>query len=262
MYDWEKSTTRLASQAPWWKPGTASGYHAHNQGHLVGEVVRRITGLSLKDFVAREIAGPLAADFQIGAKEADWDRIAPVVPPPPLPIDLATLDPNGPMFKTFTGPPANAEAANTPAWRRADMGALNGHGNARSVARILSVVTLGGETGGVRLLSPETIDVIFEEQSNGPDLVLGLPLRFGIGYALPQPGVHDTAPLPDGRICFWGGWGGSTIIMDLDQRMTFAYMMNKMAPGIIGSVRSAAYVRTAYRALGAELPGGEAVAHI
>jgi CubicO group peptidase (beta-lactamase class C family) len=262
MYDWEKSTSRLASQAPWWEPGTASGYHAHNQGHLVGEIVRRITGVSLKEFVAREIAGPLGADFQIGAKEADWDRIAPVVPPPPLPIDVNTLDPNSPMFKTFTGPPANAEAANTPAWRHADMGALNGHGNARSVLRILRAITLGGEVDGVRLVSGRTIDAIFEEQSDGPDLVLGLPLRFGVGYGLAQPGVHDTAPMPEGRICFWGGWGGSTILMDLDRRMTLSYMMNRMAPGIIGSVRSAAYVRAAYRALGIELAAAETPAHV
>jgi CubicO group peptidase (beta-lactamase class C family) len=261
MYDWEASTAKLAAQAPWWEPGTASGYHAHNQGHLVGEVVRRITGASLKQFVAEEIAGPLGADFQIGAAERDWERIADVVPPPPLPIDLDALDRNGPMYKTFMGPPANAAAANTPAWRNADMGALNGHGNARSVARISSVVTRGGEVDGVRLLSPRTIDVVFDEQVEGPDLVLGLPLRWGIGYALPQRGVHEHVPLPDGRICFWGGWGGSMAIMDLERRMTIAYTMNKMAPGIIGSVRSAEYIRAAYRALGVETPAPGSPAH-
>src|SRR6185437_7997070 len=87
-YDWDKSTARLASQAPWWEPGTASRYHALTQGHLIGEVIRRITGKHLQQFVADEIAGPLAADFQIGALEADWDRVAPVTPPPPLPFDL------------------------------------------------------------------------------------------------------------------------------------------------------------------------------
>ena len=66
-------------QRPWWEPGTASGYHAENQGHLVGEVIRRITNKTFKTFVADEIAGPLGADFQVGAREADWDRIAPVV---------------------------------------------------------------------------------------------------------------------------------------------------------------------------------------
>jgi CubicO group peptidase (beta-lactamase class C family) len=241
MYDREAATRQLATQAPWWEPGTASGYHAQNQGHLVGELVRRLTGKTLKTFVAQEIAGPLGADFQIGAIEADWDRIAPVTPPPPLPFDLASLDPGSPVYKTFTGPVADAAAANTPAWRRAELGALNGHGNARSVARILRVLALGGEAGGVRLLSPDAIGLIFDEQSHGPDLVLGVPLRFGIGYALPET---ETVPyIPPGRTCFWGGWGGSVILMDLDARTTISYMMNKMGPGIIGSDRSEAYVR-------------------
>ena len=241
MYDREAATRQLATQAPWWEPGTASGYHAQNQGHLVGELVRRLTGKTLKTFVAQEIAGPLGADFQIGAIEADWGRIAPVTPPPPLPFDLASLDPDSPVYKTFTGPVADAAAANTPAWRRAELGALNGHGNARSVARILRVLALGGEAGGVRLLSPDAIGLIFDEQSHGPDLVLGVPLRFGIGYALPET---ETVPyIPPGRTCFWGGWGGSVILMDLDARTTISYMMNKMGPGIIGSDRSEAYVR-------------------
>ena len=246
MYDWDKSTSQLAAQAPWWEPGTASGYHALNQGHLVGEIIRRITGKSLKQFVAEEIAGPLGADFQIGAAERDWDRIADVVPPPPLPFDMDSIDPQSPAFKTMTGPVPDASAANTPGWRHADMGACNGHGNARSVARILSALALDGAVDGVRLLGPDTIDLIFDEQSRGMDLVLGVPLRFGIGYGLP---LLETIPyLPDERICFWGGWGGSIIAMDLGRRMTISYMMNKMGPGVIGSDRSEAYVRAIYGA--------------
>ena len=244
MYDWDKSTSQLASQAPWWEPGTASGYHALNQGHMVGEIIRRITGKSLKQFVAEEVAGPLGADFQIGALERDWDRIADVVPPPPLPFDMDAIDPQSPAFKTMTGPIPDAAAANTSAWRNADMGACNGHGNARSVARIMSAMALGGEVDGVRLVSQKTIDLIFDEQSNGIDMVLGVPLRFGIGYGLP---LLETVPyLPDERICFWGGWGGSVIVMDLDRRMTISYMMNKMGPGVIGSDRSEAYVSAIY----------------
>jgi CubicO group peptidase (beta-lactamase class C family) len=247
LYDWDKSTARFAAQAPWWEPGTASGYHALNYGHLVGEVLRRITGKSLKQFVAAEIAVPLGADFQIGAIESDWDRIAPVVPPPPLPFDFAALPADSPTVRTLTGPLAEAANANTPAWRGADIGAANGHGNARSVARILSVISRGGEVDGVRLLRPETIELIFREQANGIDVVLGVPLRLGIGYGLPQ---LDILPyVPDEKICFWGGWGGSVIIMDVGRKMTIAYMMNKMGPGIIGSERSAKYVSAIYKSL-------------
>jgi len=242
MYDWDASTRRLAAQAPWWEPGTASGYHAQNQGHLIGELIRRITGKHFKRFVAEEIAGPLGADFQVGAVEADWGRIAPVVPPPPLPWDLAALDPESPLVKTLTGPVADANNANTPGWRHADMGALNGHGNARSVARIMKAVSLDGESEGIKFLSPDTISLIFQEQSHGVDVVLGVPLRFGIGFGLPET---DTVPyIPQGRACYWGGWGGSFILMDTDSRTTMSYMMNKMAPGIIGSDRSEAYIST------------------
>ncbi|MBO0728404.1 MAG: beta-lactamase family protein [Acidimicrobiaceae bacterium] len=253
LYDWELSTARFAAQAPWWEPGTASGYHALNFGHLLGEVLRRITGRTLKTFVAEELAGPLGADFQIGAAASDVGRIAPVVAPPPLDIDLTTIDPASPAVRTFTGPPADAANANTAAWRAADIGAANGHGNARSVARMLSPITLGGAANGTRLLSDEAIKTIFDRQSDGIDLVLGVPLRFGIGFGLPVP---ETVPyIPDGQVCFWGGWGGSVIIMDLERRMTFSYMMNRMAAGIIGSPRAESYLRPAYAALDVTLPG-------
>jgi CubicO group peptidase (beta-lactamase class C family) len=107
MYDWEKSTAALAAQAPWWEPGTASGYHAHNQGHLIGDVIRRVTGRTLKEFVRDEIAGPLGADFQIGATPPDYGRIAEIIVPPPLELPLDLLPEDSPMRKTFSGPPPN-----------------------------------------------------------------------------------------------------------------------------------------------------------
>jgi CubicO group peptidase (beta-lactamase class C family) len=246
MYDWESSTERLALQRPWWEPGTASGYHANNQGHLVGEVIRRITGKTFKRFVAEEIAGPLGADFQVGAREGDWNRIAPVVPPPPPDVDFRTLDPQSVLVKTYTGPVASAKAANSPEWRRADLGALNGHSNARGVLQVLRTLSLGGAAGGVRLLSPKTIDLVFEQQADGVDLVLGERFRWGIGYCLGSPLIPYV---PEGRTFFWGGWGGSMIVMDLDRRLTISYMMNRMAPGILGSDRTEAYLRAVYAAL-------------
>jgi CubicO group peptidase (beta-lactamase class C family) len=192
--------------------------------------------------VAEEIAGPLGADFQIGAAESDWGRIADVVPPPPLDMDLAALGLDSPAVKTFTGPAPAAEDANTPGWRRADIGAGNGHGNARSVARVMSAVSRGGEVDGVRLLGPDTIGLIFREQQNGVDLVLRIPLRLGIGYGLPR---SDIPFIPDGKICFWGGWGGSVIIMDTGRRMTISYMMNKMGPGGPGE-RAAEYCKAIF----------------
>jgi CubicO group peptidase (beta-lactamase class C family) len=196
--------------------------------------------------VADEIAGPLGADYQIGAAEKDWDRIAPVVPPPPLPFDLAAMDPQSPLVRCFTGPVASAAAANTPEWRRADMGALNGHTNARGLLTVMRTLTLGGS--GPLKLSPSTVDLVFQQQADGVDLVLMAPLKFGIGYGLTPT---DAVPyLPAGKVAFWGGWGGSIIVMDLDRRLTISYLMNRMAPGIIGSPRSETYVRAVYDALG------------
>lgn len=249
MYDWDKSTAALAAQAPWWEPGTASGYHALTYGHLIGEVLRRVTGKTLKDFVRHEIATPLGADFQIGAGIADTGRIAEIVPATE-PLDLPPFDqlPEV-MVKTLIGPPPDPNLANTAAWRAADMGAVNGHTNARSLARILSVVSLGGTVNGVQLLRPETVDTIYDIQTDGPDVVLlGHPVRRGLGFGLPQ---LETFPfVPEGKICFWGGWGGSWETMNPDHRATAAYVMNKMAPGIEGSDRTARYFNLIYEALG------------
>ena len=255
LYDLDKSTSMLAGQAPWWEPGTASGYHVLNQGHLVGEVIRRVSGRPLGRFFAEEVAGPLGVDFHIGLDPSEHHRVSNVVPPPPFPFDMDSLDPESPVFKTAIGPAIDAAVSWTPAWRQAEIGAANGHGNARSVARAQAIVANGGEVDGVRLLSPKSIDVIFEEQAYGTDLILGVPLRFGIGYALPS----EAAPhLPDGRICYWGGWGGSVIIVDLDRRMTLAYVMNRMmnravegpAEGLPGDVRGEALARATYEILG------------
>ena len=91
IYDWEKATSHLARQAPWWPPGTASGYHVVNYGHLIGEVIRRATGKTLKQFVRDEIAEPLGADVQIGARDEDYGRIAELIPPPPLDVPLDAM---------------------------------------------------------------------------------------------------------------------------------------------------------------------------
>ncbi len=245
MYDWTTATERLAAQRPWWEPGTASGYHAANQGFLVGEVVRRITGETFRKFVADEIAAPLGADFQVGAREADVDRIAPLVAPPRA-EPAGEIDPASIAVRTFTAPVMSVKATTTPEWRAADLGALNGHSNARGVLDVLRVLSLGGSVGGVQLLSPETIDLVFRQQSDGEDLVLEAPFRFGIGYCLGSPVVPYV---PSGRTFFWGGWGGSLAVMDLDRRLTITYMMNAMAPGLIGNARAEAYVNAVYAAL-------------
>jgi CubicO group peptidase (beta-lactamase class C family) len=246
VLDVPASTARLAAQAPWWPPGSASGYHLLTYGHLVGELVRQIDGRTLGRFVAEEITGPLGADFHIGLPDSEFDRVADVVPPPFRSGYLAAAQADGVAVKTFTGPPGGAEESWRPEWRRAEIGAANGHGNARSLARIHSVIACGGTLGGVRLLSPRTTDLVFERQTDGPDLVLGAHLRFGLGFGLPSPAVPY---LPGGRICFWTGWGGSVVVIDAERRAAIAYVMNRMGAGLLGGDRTTQYVKAALAAL-------------
>ena len=248
LFDWEKATSLLAAQAPWWEPGTASGYQALNFGYLIGELIRRTTGTSLKDFVRDEIAGPLDADFQIGARPEDSGRIAQLIPPPPFDIPFDALPEDSPMRKTFSNPAPAARIAHTAAWRAADLGAVNGHGNARSLARMLSPISLGGTANGVEMLTAPTIDRIFDVQSEGPDLVLGVRMKFGIGYGLATPQAVPFLP-PEERVCFWGGWGGSMVLINPDRRTTAAYVMNKMGQGTLGNERTARYARLIYEAI-------------
>jgi CubicO group peptidase (beta-lactamase class C family) len=97
---------------------------------------------------------------------------------------------------------------------------------------------------GVRLLSAGTIERIFDVQADGTDLVLLVPLRWGIGYGLPHP---VSAPaVPDGRVCWWTGWGGAVVVNDLDRRTTVAYAGNRMVDHMTSSPRTDAYLRTAF----------------
>ena len=233
LYDWEKATSLLAAQEPWWEPGTASGYHAITQGYLVGEVLRRVTGRSVGTFFREEVAGPLGADFHIGLDPAEYGRVSNVIPPPPISLPEGSEVPEM-ALKTLLNPGLDVTAVWTDEWRRAEIPAAGGHGNARSVALVQAIVACGGQVGGRRFLSEAGVERVLDEQSNGRDLVLGVPLRFGLGYGLPSPLMPLNA---SGRACYWGGYGGSVIVVDMERRATFAYMMNKMGDGIVGDNR-------------------------
>src|SRR5262245_14584719 len=178
LYDWERSTTLLARQAPWWKPGTAAGYHGFTVGHLVGEVVRRVTGLTLGQFFAREIAGPVGAEFHIGTGP-EHDRCVSNMIPGAAPA-TATGQPY--YDRALFNPQLSPYDAATLPWRRAEVGAINGHGNARGIAAAQSVLAAGG-VGGVRLLSEAGRERVLRVGSEGNDVVLDAPLRWGVGYS-------------------------------------------------------------------------------
>lgn len=253
LYDWELSCARLAAQEPWWEPGSASGYHAITQGYLVGEVVRRASSAaSLGTFFRTELAEPLGADFHIGTGAEHDARVAPVVPPPDMQEQMgeffAALGPDNVMVKTLGNPPLDAAQSQTVPWRRAEIPAAGGHGNARSVARVQSVLACGGALDGHRYLSPEGCKAVFETQARGTDLVLGVPMHLGTGYGL----ISEEVPLaPIGNEAhFWGGWGGSLVVIDQTERLCIAYVMNRMGLGTVGDERGAGIVAAAYAALG------------
>ena len=189
-YDWDRVAELLAAQAPRWEPGTASGYHGITQGNLVGEVVRRISGKSLGTFLREELAEPLDADFHIGGDPKHFHRIAELIPPPVESADMHEMEPGSIMERVASGGGVDVADAKTAAWRRAEMPGVNGHGNARSVVRIQTLLANHGTAFGKTLMSSVGCMAVMAEQTNGMDLVLRERARFGLGYGLP----HELVP--------------------------------------------------------------------
>jgi CubicO group peptidase (beta-lactamase class C family) len=130
LYDQQACAARLAAQAPLWEPGTANGYHAATWGVLVAEIVRRIDGRSIGHFLADELAQPAGADFHLGLPAALEDRRAELIPPDP-PVDLSAIEMNPAILLALGSPAVDPHRPNDPAWRRAELPALNGHGSPR-----------------------------------------------------------------------------------------------------------------------------------
>ena len=251
---WDPIVEALAAQRPVWEPGTAHGYHALTYGWLVGEVVRRISGRSLGTFFAEEVAAPLGLDFWIGLPAAEEPRVSRLellgnsgVTPD---VDLATLPENvRAMLEAFLDPDSLSQRAlnvtkpplnwNTPEVHAAEIPAGNGIGTARSLARMYA--GLIGEVDGVRILTPETVANATVEQSNGPDRVLMVPTRFGLGYFLPSP----FSPLAGPRSFGHAGAGGSLGFADPDSGIAFGYVMNKMQQNLAGDPRTLTLIEAA-----------------
>ncbi len=252
LYDWDTVTNLLAGQATWWEPGWKSGYHGITQGNLVGEVVRRVDGRTVGRFFADEIALPLDADFHIGLGAEHDKRVALVIPVPPLQFGsgdgLVQPDRDSIPYRA-SNPRLAAEQSWEIPWRRAEIPAAGGHGSARGVALAQAAVSHGGSLRGVDLLSTKTIDRIFDVQAAGRDLVLGIGVTFGVGYGLNSPRNPIS---PNARVCYWGGWGGSLVVNDVDAGFTMAYVMNRMGEGTVGDDRAHTLLRAIYASLAIE----------
>lgn len=245
LYDWSRICALLAAQKPWWTPGEKVGYHALSQGFLVGEVIRRASGKTVGTVFREEIAGPLRADFHIGLAAEHDARVGELIPPT---TGLGKgQDPQSIAGRTLNNPVLTALEPRTRAWRAAEIPAAGGFGHARSVAEVQTVLANRGVSKGKRIMSEAGTRRALEPQIEGVDMVLGLPIKHGMGYGLPG----EAMPLPSPNTCFWGGWGGSLVIADLDRRICCAYVMNKMGEGTTGDLRAFQLIMPVYQALAA-----------
>ena len=258
---WDNVTASIERQAPAWEPGTQHGYHATTYGWLVGELIRRVSGVSVGEFIDTELRAPLGLDLWVGLPEEQHARVV------PLEVIALPDDPMmGPMVDQFVGPdvplgralfsPGGAwrekmfESFNDPALWSAQIPAANGITDARSLAKLYaatvgSVVDADG-TVHERLLSAQTVAAAAIPQTTGVDHVLmGMEMQYGLGFNLPGPTLALGGPHSFGHY----GAGGSVGFADPDVELGFAYVMNKMYLGLSGDPRSASLITAAYEAI-------------
>ena len=262
-YDWEKMTSLLAAQEPWWTPGEAHGYHAITYGWLVGEVIRRIDGRSLGTYFREEFAAPLGLDAHIGTGPEFDARIAPLLDPLPpegdgvalqLP-DTSELEEGSFLWSVLANPPGMTSLAALTAerdWRAAELGAVNGHATARELARLYAAVAHGGEIDGVHVLAPETVEAGTELQHEGRDYVtqqmgVDFSMKFALGWLLNDA---ETMPIgPNARAFGHAGAGGSLGFADPEAGVGFGYTLNQMQNDGIDEPRFKRLVEAVYAAL-------------
>lgn len=257
-YAWDPVAEALAAKKPEWEPGTKHGYHAVTYGNLVGEVVKRISGKSLGTFFHDEVAAPLDLDFWIGLPESEESRVSRLIsfqlgatdeqrsmfkdfdinslPEEMRPIVQAFMDPNSMSNRALTGVTNPAMNFNDRAMHAAEVPAANGITTARSLAKMYAAQV--GEVDGVRLMNDATVANAIIEQSNGPDAVLMIPTRFGLGFFLQS----TFSPLMGPRSFGHAGAGGSLGFADPDAGIGFGYVMNKMSTNLSGDPRTAGLI--------------------
>ncbi len=216
--DWNAMTRALEAQVPWWKPGTAHGYHVNTFGFLAGEIVRRINGRTIGTLLREDVAEPLGADVHIGLPACHHERVSEFRWPgnaakPKIESDDALM-----RWNTYWNPPgfSGAHWVNTARWLEAEVPSTNGHGNARGIARLYAALGSGGTLDGVRVLTPEALHAATSEQVNGPDVIQLTQPERPLG---PNPGAFGHF-----------GAGGSLGFCDPQARIAFGYVTNEMGP--------------------------------
>ena len=246
---WDPIVEQLARQAPRWEPGTAIGYHLRSYGWLVGELVRRIDGRTLGTFFREEIGVPLGLDWWIGLPETIEPRVAPIIPPdtPDDPEVRELMDaimaPGTMMGDALTGP-ANLfhydDMWNTRALHACELPSSNGIASAHAVARMYAALV--GDVDGVRILDGASVERATRMQIEGTDVVIGAPMRYGLGYSLGDA-LSSAAPA---TAFGHSGAGGSLGFADPARGLGFGYVMTKMQVGLAEDRRPHNLVRAMY----------------
>jgi len=235
LYDWDGRCAALARQKPRWVPGEKTAYHPITYGYLAGEIVRRASGRrSIGEFVQQELATPLAADFFIGLDQSLQRRAAATLMPKNL-VDPSALPSSDETRLSVTNPMLHPQAANTAAWRQAEMPALNGHASAEGIARIYAMLANGGVFQERMLLSPATIERMTQVLSHRMDLTLRMEAKWAAGVVL-----NGTTTFfgPNPRTYGHSGWGGSFGCADPERRLAIGYVCNQMGPDLVGDIRA------------------------
>jgi CubicO group peptidase (beta-lactamase class C family) len=222
----------LAGEAPWWAPGTAHGYHVNTFGFLVGAVIEAVTGRSVGRFLHDEVTEPLGADFRVGLRGTDLERVADFrweldVPEEREPVGLSDVELM--RYNAYWNPSSlsGLGVVNTTAWRRAEHPSTNAHATARGVARLYDALARGGSVDGYEVVSAAALGEAATESVVGDDLVLGRPSRFGLGFQLTQP-ERPIGPTSSGFGHF--GAGGSVGFCDPVASLAFGYVTSDMGP--------------------------------
>lgn len=232
LSDWTLMTDALAAQRPMWTPGSGHGYHGVTYGHLVGEVIRRVTGMSCGTAMRTLLCEPLGLDLWMPLPEELEARTADMVLGQPMPsatfFDHWGPDDLGP--KSFRNPPdcSYVPYTNTRPFRAAEIPAANGHGTARALDRMYAALAQGGTLDGVRLMSPELVAEAGREWVRGLDLVMALPTAFGLGF---ERTIPEWTFGPNPNTFGHNGSGGSLGIVDPDTGISLGYVMNRMIWG-------------------------------
>jgi CubicO group peptidase (beta-lactamase class C family) len=239
MADWEAMTAAIARLEPEWAPGSRTVYHGMTFGWVLGEVLRRVDGRAVRQFVHDEIGRPLGApDLHIGVTEADEGRVATLYEP----AGQATSLP--------------AAVWNSSSMRRAIVPAAGGLFSARSLARLYAALAAGGALDGARLLSPERVALARERQTP-PAEAAACGMVFGLGYRLGAtiyPAENPMRGLSMRESVFGHtGAGGSIGFADPERRFAVAVAKNMLRQPVEGrTFPTVALLDEVRRALGVE----------